>query len=98
MGPFEGKPDSFKEDMLALMEEVPGHFTQGEFNFEELTGSDRAIWEEVKNETLTKEEFAEYVGEVMDHGNPTRHTYLAMVRNRLTGIWLQKEIDARKKK
>ena len=93
----EEKESSLEGDLLILMEEEPGHFTRVDFRLEELTGADAAIWEQVKQENLNKEELREYTAEVHESGSLTREAFLGIVNNKAMGIWIQREIDARRK-
>lgn len=86
----------FRAEIGALMVQQPGHFRGENFKIEDLTGGDGAIWQEIKNGTLTKPELEEYAKEAKESGVPSRLTFLAMVNNKATGIFLEREVERRK--
>jgi hypothetical protein len=95
---FNQKMEALKGEIGTLMVKEPGHFKHDHFDIEELTGSDGAIWEEIKNGTLTKEELKEYAEEVGASGVASRATFLAMVRNKALALFMNRETENRKRK
>jgi hypothetical protein len=93
-----GGLDAFRAEISELMKKEPGHFKNEDFKLENLTGSDVAIWQEVKSGTLTKEELGEYAAEVKESGVPSRGVFLAMINNKALGLFLNREIEARRSK
>lgn len=92
---FEGKMAGFREEIAELMTKKPGHFRYGEFELKDLTGSDGAIWDAIKNETITKEELAEYAEEVKSSGNASRETFLGLINNEAMGVFIKREVALR---
>ncbi len=87
----------FREEIAAVVEAQPGHVQGDVFDVAQLTDADAEIWQEVKNGTLTKEELVEYDREAMASENPSRFTFLKIVRNKAMGIFLQRAVEAKKK-
>jgi|SRR3989344_274401 len=78
---FQQEIDQFRR------EEIEGkrptvHLMSESFNVTELTDYDRLIWEKIKNETITFEEFSKYRSEVTQDSNQSRLTFMAMAANK----------------
>lgn len=82
--------NSFRQEIGQFrQEEIEGkrttvHLTREGFNPEELTDRDQEIWDKIKDETITFEEFTEYRSEVVQDGNKSRLTFMAMAANKAT--------------
>ena len=80
---FQQEIDQFRREEIERKRPTV-HLMSESFNVTELTDHDRLIWEKIKNETITFEEFSKYRSEVTQDSNQSRLTFMAMAANKAT--------------
>ena len=99
---------NFKDEIRLIAEkeredQKTAHFRG--LNPEELSVPDMEIWEKVKNESITREDFDRYRNNLVDEGSgdvkdnvpQSRVIFLAFIANKVIVIFLKKELEERKK-
>ena len=69
------------------------HLAGQKFSPTDLTERDQEIWEKIKNESITMDEFIKYREEVTKDGNKSRLVFVAMAANKATPVINKKYID-----
>lgn len=84
---------------LEKREEKTAHFSNSNFNPEELTEVDQLVWEKIKNGSFTRDDLRTYRADILDlqtkrpkQGVPSsRDTFLSFIENKAVGILMKQD-------